>query len=90
MNRHGSMNDIFRLFWSVVRNVWIPVAARSARTRRAIVLQTGRGGAGTWRSIARSDAITARVTKHFKPEQMLGAVQKLVTVSHVMGRRGLS
>lgn len=82
MNRHGSMNDIFRLFWSVVRNVRVPVAARSPHA--------GGGCAAARRSIARSGAATARVIEHFKPEQMLGAPQKLVTVSHVMGRRGLS
>src|ERR1700722_5738176 len=32
MNRHGSMNRIYRLVWSAVRNVWIPVA-ETARGR---------------------------------------------------------
>src|ERR1700722_13263292 len=29
MNRHGSMNRIYRLVWSAVRGVWIPVAETS-------------------------------------------------------------
>jgi filamentous hemagglutinin family protein len=32
MNRHGSMNRIYRLVWSAVRSVWIPVA-ETARGR---------------------------------------------------------
>ena len=32
MNRHGSMNRIYRLVWSAVRNLWIPVA-ETARGR---------------------------------------------------------
>jgi filamentous hemagglutinin family protein len=32
MKRHGSMNRIYRLVWSTVRNVWIPVA-ETARGR---------------------------------------------------------
>jgi len=29
MKRHGSMNRIYRLVWSAVRNVWIPVAEKA-------------------------------------------------------------
>ena len=41
MNRHGSMNRIYRLVWSAVRNVWIPVAetarGRGKRSSPALV-----------------------------------------------------
>ena len=41
MNRHGSMNRIYRLVWSAVRNVWIPVAetarGRGKRTTHKLV-----------------------------------------------------
>ena len=35
MNRHGSMNRVYRLIWSAVRNVWIPVAEKTRGGRRA-------------------------------------------------------
>jgi filamentous hemagglutinin family protein len=41
MNRHGSMNRIYRLVWSAVRSVWIPVAetarGRGKRSTPALV-----------------------------------------------------
>jgi len=41
MNRHGSMNRIYRLVWSAVRSVWIPVAetarGRGKRSSPALV-----------------------------------------------------
>jgi filamentous hemagglutinin family protein len=41
MNRHGSMNRIYRLIWSAVRSVWIPVAetarGRGKRSTPALV-----------------------------------------------------
>jgi filamentous hemagglutinin family protein len=44
MNRHGSMNRVYRLIWSTVRNVWIPVAektrGRGKRASRTLVAAT--------------------------------------------------
>ena len=44
MNGHGSMNRVYRLIWSAVRNVWIPVAektrGRGRRACRALVVAT--------------------------------------------------
>ena len=41
MNRHASMNRVYRLIWSAVRDLWIPVAetsrGRGKRTRRTLV-----------------------------------------------------
>ncbi len=41
MNRHASMNRVYRLIWSSVRDLWIPVAetsrGRGKRTRRTLV-----------------------------------------------------
>ena len=44
MNRHGSMNRIYRLIFSEVRSTWVPVA-ETAR---------GRGKSGRARSISRT------------------------------------
>jgi filamentous hemagglutinin family protein len=44
MNRHASMNRAYRLIWSAIRNIWIPVAentrGRSKRSTRALIAAT--------------------------------------------------
>src|ERR1700738_777651 len=44
MNRHGSMNRAYRLIWTTVPNVWIPVAektrGRGSRACRKLVVAT--------------------------------------------------
>ena len=52
MNRHASMNRIYRLVWSQLRRAWIPVA-ETAR---------GRGKSGRARSAARARAATTAAT----------------------------
>ena len=56
MNRHGSMNRIYRLVWSAVRNVWIPVA-ETAR---------GRGKRSTPKLIAAALSLTCAIA-HASP-----------------------
>jgi len=53
MNRHGSMNRIYRLVWSAVRNVWIPVA-ETAR---------GRGKRSTPKLIAAALSLTCAIAQ---------------------------
>jgi filamentous hemagglutinin family protein len=53
MNRHGSMNRIYRLVWSAVRNVWIPVA-ETAR---------GRGKRSTPKLVAAALSLTCAVAQ---------------------------
>ena len=50
MNRHGSMNRIYRLVWSQVRSAWVPVAENAK----------GRGKAGRSRAVMpRAALVTA-------------------------------
>ena len=53
MNRHGSMNRIYRLVWSAVRNVWIPVA-ETAR---------GRGKRSSGRLVAATLSLTCAIAQ---------------------------
>jgi filamentous hemagglutinin family protein len=53
MKRHGSMNRIYRLVWSTVRNVWIPVA-ETAR---------GRGKRSSPRLVAAALSLTCAIAQ---------------------------
>lgn len=52
MNRHASMNRIYRLVWSQATCAWIPVAETAE----------GRGKLGRARSIAKRNAVTAAIS----------------------------
>jgi filamentous hemagglutinin family protein len=56
MNRHGSMNRIYRLIWSQVRSAWVPVA-ETARGRR----KSGRAKSASRRAVI-SGALSLALT----------------------------
>jgi trimeric autotransporter adhesin len=57
MNRHGSMNRIYRLVWSQVCNAWVPVAETAK----------GRGKSGREQSIRNRNVLAAAVSLALAP-----------------------
>src|ERR1700689_2612735 len=62
MNRHASMNRIYRLIWNEVRSAWVPVA-ETARGRG----KSGRGGSGRARSMASLNLVAAAISLALAP-----------------------